>query len=293
MDEKSIEEILDIEDAIQSPLFEQRIDALMEILQVDPPPDTLLRKAPSEEEVRKGVGKIISDSMYNREERRRSAVGFQLLVENLDMVPNADQCRQELEAAGRQLGEFLLEESMGTEEATETTLKLLDALYREAPDEWLYGEEPSKETEEEGILDLSHVVPMTEVLNISDEVFSSFYRIGTELFEKDQIEEAASVFQFLSYLDVLCHETWYSQALCFQKLERWPEAIANYSFAALTDPFNISTYLNLAECYLAINDTTQASNTLSMAETMLADSGIEERKGRQFNKLICGLKDKL
>lgn len=255
------------ENKILAPVYEFLLDKVVAEADLQLPPPNPFKKNPSLDEIKVAYRSFLSEYLYNTKERIRSLNGFELILLNLKRVPNATLCEKELRNAGNNLT------IAGAAWLAEHEDEILNGINQAVEkDEWEFlrpASDNPKISNEEMANVLSHIPPMMELLGISESTFTAIYQIGCQLFAEQKIEEAASVFETLSLLNVTCHEVWFSLGLCYQRLDDLPQSIANYQMAILTNDLNMQTYINLAFCYVAGNLPEEAQHILLVAEKVL------------------------
>jgi hypothetical protein len=273
--QQSVKSVIKAEDKILAFLIEPVLNQIMEEKEFIQPEANPLKPSPSMKEIKKQYRDFVSEHLYMRKDRIRTREGMEVIFNNLHRVHNQELCRKELKQMGVKMEELFVAPIIGKEKETIEELKAFKPGSLQ---------EVGEEVDESAALD--DIVPLMSEVDVSHEVFNSFYEIGCRLFEESSFKNAAAVFHCLTLLDVRCHEAWFSQALCFHRLKEWVNAIANYSMASVTDSSNITTFLNLARCYEAIHDIDNMEYTLLLAKELLEQIEIGEKKKEAFKQAI-------
>ena len=243
-------------------ICEPLLDETLKEIQCSPPTQNL-------EEIQSKYRSFLSDQVYASQERMRALNGFDLIFTHLQKVPNGALCEKELRHAATYIMELL---STGLSENQKQLLNRVEYDISQIKSEGEIKEENINPTaSKEKSIDektvgkfISEAVPLKELMGISDSTFASMYEIGCLLFEENKIEEAISVFEMVSMLDVTCHEIWFSLGLCHQRLNKFIEAIGNYKMAIMTNALNMQSYINMAYCYIAGENKEEAEKIQSM-----------------------------
>jgi hypothetical protein len=259
-------------------IFEPAIDQIVEQTEFTIPPPTPLKAPPSLDTVKSKFREYISELFYAKKEEARTEKGLEALFENLHLVPNEAQCRKELMNFKKNYEEELIKPMQ-----EEGILNKILEIDQDA------GSDADKTYDEA----YQEIVPLRITLGISEEVYKSFYQIGFQSQEKKLYEEAIGIFQFLSQLDVKCHDTYYILAYCHQMLKEWPEAISNYQMACLTDDSDLNAFINLIQCYLAIQDFSNAKYTFEIASHILNNISLEEKEKSHLMEKMKDLKTEI
>jgi len=102
------------------------------------------------------------------------------------------------------------------------------------------------------------------MLGIPDEKIQEIYHLGTELFEKKFFQEAADIFFYITQLNPFYANVWIAIGLCFQKMEKYQQAIGSFETSILLDMHQPDAYIYCIECYNAIKDKDNATAMKNM-----------------------------
>lgn len=117
-----------------------------------------------------------------------------------------------------------------------------------------------------------------EILGYSSETMDKFYDAAHHLFQKQQYEEAADAFVFLTTLNPKVHSYWLGLGMSEQLIEEHDSALLAYGMAILTNMENPLPHYHSASCYHALQDRNSAIISLELA--------IRQAEGREEFSLI-------
>lgn len=101
---------------------------------------------------------------------------------------------------------------------------------------------------------------------LSTEEKESLYKTGYVLYSSGEYRKASYLFGYLILSDPLIDCSWRGFASCKQLLEEYPLAIEAWNTASKLQPQEPSSYFHAAECYLSIQEKSQALKKLDKAE---------------------------
>lgn len=97
------------------------------------------------------------------------------------------------------------------------------------------------------------------------DLLEKMYGIGRQLFEHDQIGDAAKVFALLVTLDPGYAVCWTALGIILHTEKHFEEALAAFSMACQIDEQNPIPYLYCARCYKKLGHTKDAQKALKLA----------------------------
>ena len=106
---------------------------------------------------------------------------------------------------------------------------------------------------------------LQEILGYSIETMDKFYEAAHSLFQKQQYEEAADAFVFLTTLNPKVHNYWLGLGMSEQLIEEYDAALMAYGMAILTNMENPLPHYHSASCYQALHDKNSAIISLELA----------------------------
>jgi tetratricopeptide (TPR) repeat protein len=229
--------------------------------------DTPDHKKFSANEIKGEFKKIIRESLDDTKANERSSAGFNLIIKHLGEYPNDRLCLKELENAAKSL-RTSLDDAIGpnADKMQQTLSENIDFV-------------TTLETmSEDSNADEEFATPpsLAEQWQVSPETLMTFYQIGVKLYEELKLEEAICVFTYLSLLDQYNHDVWVSLGMCQQRANEWMNAIQSYTTASLMNPLNPIPYFYSIDCYIGINNYTNAHTSLQMAEHFITEENKEQ-----------------
>ena len=267
MNEKIYTEFLDVQDAFLANAFEALLDEIVDDLDVSHPPKV---EAKTENEIRTNCRKALSEILYQRENRKSTLRGFDILIETLHRVGGASKaCKKELACAGK-----ILIEKIGSKEEIKKSVDAVRNL-----------KEVKDCTIEQA---LSNIQPFMYDIGISDDSFRTMYDAACWLYSHEEYDNAAAVYRFLIFLNAPCYALWFSMGLCYHKLQNWAQAISAYSMAVVTDATNPWPYINLLKCYKQVGDEENSLYTAKCAKYVVTHSNCNQE---EQDKLIQHIKE--
>ena len=109
---------------------------------------------------------------------------------------------------------------------------------------------------------LAHGATLKDIHGYTDEEFDALYTLAYNLYNQGKYGEALNAFGFLLMHDQLERKYYKAFGSCQQMLRRYPEAIRNYSAAAMLDPMDPEPTFHTAECLVAMNMPDDARDAL-------------------------------
>lgn len=251
-------------------IYEPFLDEFVKDIDIQPINPNSLKKNPTVEEMKAACRSLLSEQLYNDKERLKSLDGFDLILKNLYRVPHAQLDENEFASAVPKMMEAILAWLSENEETLITSIKQASENLSKGKIQTETDIEPEAPISEMEIHELfSQSPPFMEIMGISPSTFAAMYEIGCQLFDENKIDEAASVFETLSLLNLPCHEVWFSLGLCYQRLNDISKAVANYHLAILTNAWNVQTYINLAFCHASYHNDEEARSLLDLGESVV------------------------
>jgi type III secretion system low calcium response chaperone LcrH/SycD len=171
---------------------------------------------------------------------QRTNKGFDLILQHLGEFPNDRLCLKELDAAAA------------------SAIASLENLIDSDDDDEL--EQPQS---------------LANDWKLSPETLATFYQIGVNLYEQEDLEDAICVFTYLSSIDSNNFSVWFSLGMCLQRAEQWLPAIDAYSMANTLDPTDPIPYLYSIDCFLARNEKPYAEKCLETVRALVTDENRE------------------
>lgn len=204
------------------------------------------------EKRRNELYRILKDWIVNSKNRNVTEKGISIIFSEINYLPERDKIIDDLRSAGSSI----LSKSTGHQ----------------------INHVPIQDT-------LQHT------LGINDELFQTFYRIGMNLFQSKQIDEALCVFVVLTNLNSLMFDPWLLRGICCQETQDFENALYAYSMASLINFENPAPHLYSAQCNLALNDKNGSRESLKLAESFL--DGLDEKSRQRYAAQIEDLKKAL
>jgi tetratricopeptide (TPR) repeat protein len=275
MDEKHYAQILELEDSFLKTEFEPLLDEAAASFDVSFSSQVKTNEA----DIRQQYRNTLSEILYQRENRKQTLLGFDILIDTLHRIGGGKNCKKELQKAG----EILLS-TLDSEEEVQKSIEEVRSL----KNDHVFDQEHTQTDVEQA---LSKLKPFMYDLGITDDSFKIMYDAGVWLFSDEQYDKAASVFQFLTFLNSPCFEVWFSMALCYHKLENWPQTISSYSMAVVVDATCPLPYIGLIECYKKIGDDENASYTARCAKYVITHSNINPAEQKKLLQHIQDIEE--
>lgn len=110
-----------------------------------------------------------------------------------------------------------------------------------------------------------------EILGYSIETMERFYEAAHSLFQKQQYEEAADAFVFLTTLNPKVHNYWLGLGMSEHMIEEYDSALMAYGMAIITNVENPLPHYHSASCYRALQDKNSALIALELAIRQAGD----------------------
>lgn len=143
-------------------------------------------------------------------------------------------------------------------------------------------------TEEEKLLNLAEVakriesgaLTVAQMRGITPEELEAVYALAYDYYRTGRINEAETLFRFLTVFDHLNEKYWMGMGAVFQVKKEFEKAVQAYAYvAAILNLKNVGASYYAAECYLALGDLTNARSAVDHVK-LYADVKTEE--GRAF-----------
>lgn len=166
------------------------------------------------------------------DELERMEKGFQILMDNIDELPNKQAVLEDIRKAGERLYPKM-------ENATGDPPYFYDTLL--------------------------------EMFGLSEETYFAFYTIGARFFNEKKFDEALDVFTLLTNLTHLVFEPWLGLGVCWQKSKNDIDALRCFSMASLVDFNNPAPHLYSAGIYLKAGKERVARETFDLAKSLITD----------------------
>jgi type III secretion system low calcium response chaperone LcrH/SycD len=100
----------------------------------------------------------------------------------------------------------------------------------------------------------------------------TLHSFAYEFYQNGKYLQAASFFQVLSSLDMLCFDYWMGLGASQLMAREYQEALTAYSIASSLKVDDPHPHFHAAECYKSLNDTAQALRVLEVAEDFCTNS---------------------
>ncbi len=262
--------IIEAQDQLLRQVIDPIIEETVDQAEWEEPPPGTIAPPPDKELLKSQMRTSLAESLYNHKEREYNLRGFDIVIQNLPRHPAGNICQAELQKAASHVGKTMSKKALPDPESVRKSLNA-----------------------DVGNVDidktLEEIVPFMEKLGLSERSYEIMYEIGIGLFERNDFESACCVFQFLSTLNVKCHESWHSCGVCYKFLNQWDSAISSFTVAIITNPANLHSFTHLAECYREVRKYDSAKETLEIAEHLLntqVESAEEKRHLIEVIQLI-------
>lgn len=112
---------------------------------------------------------------------------------------------------------------------------------------------------------------LMDILGISKEKMDVLYAIAYNLYKNRKFEKAQNIFSVLCICDPLNVDYWTGQANTLKNQQAYDLAIPGYHTLIKLRPSNLTYYLDLAECFLHLQQKEGAKNCLE-ALLLIADN---------------------
>lgn len=103
---------------------------------------------------------------------------------------------------------------------------------------------------------------LQEIIGFTNEDLARFYDIGNELFKRKSYDNASHIFLLLTQLNPAISAFWISLGASEEGCGELQNAIYAYVFGAELDENAIGTYLQIAKCFVLLNQREQAKEIL-------------------------------
>lgn len=142
---------------------------------------------------------------------------------------------------------------------------------------WKQGMENMKSPEEGTTLQ--------SIMGITEETLGAIYDVGIRCYKLKDYIKAADVFFFMTIIDYLRHNVWISLGLSEQQNGHFELALAAFSMAVMTNSDNPISYLQSAECSLALHNGEEAGQYLDLAKEVIGKAPQKQRLLDQLHLL--------
>lgn len=217
------------------------------------------------DELKEDFKNHLHKTLDDRKSDQRIYNGFGIIMQHLGEYPNERHCLKEVENA-TQILKSSLQEVLGPnlENATEALSTKIDFdTYEQVIDKLPTSENPTMPPS------------LAETWKLSLDTLETFYQIGTKLYENEKLEEAISVFSYLSIIDVYNPNVWLSLGMCHHKGNDWFEALKAFTMVNILNPENPLPYLYSIDCYLANHDRNNARASFQLASHFITNENRE------------------
>lgn len=119
---------------------------------------------------------------------------------------------------------------------------------------------------------------LQSLMGITEETLSKLYDVGVRCYKSKDFVKAADVFFFITLIDYLRHNVWISLGLSEQQNLHWDLALAAFGMAVMTNADDPVSYLQSAECSLALQNSVEAKQYLDLAEASIKKAPENSRK---------------
>lgn len=110
-----------------------------------------------------------------------------------------------------------------------------------------------------------------EALGLNDELIESVYNHAYHLYTSGKYVEAKAFFEILVRFNPEKSKFWIGRGMCFEKLDRWSEALLPFTFAYIKDHNNPTPFYHIAQCLTHLNQIDQAIEYLHNALRVAGD----------------------
>lgn len=114
-------------------------------------------------------------------------------------------------------------------------------------------------------IELADNKSVQEIMGISDESMSQYYKAARQLFENHHYLEATDAFLFLILMNGHMHDYWLGLGMAIQMSGDFESAIDAYEMAAIYEIESPVPYFYLAKCLYAMHERQSAMQALEMA----------------------------
>jgi type III secretion system low calcium response chaperone LcrH/SycD len=128
---------------------------------------------------------------------------------------------------------------------------------------------------------------LKELFQFSPELMARVYEIAFLLYQEKNLTGAINVFSFLCTVNPFVYEYWYGLGVAYQADRSFDQGIWAYSMAAVCN-LNPLPHLRSAECYMLLNDKTQALGALDIATELAVEKEFDAVKAEvlRLKKII-------
>lgn len=107
---------------------------------------------------------------------------------------------------------------------------------------------------------------------LAGDSLDTLHSFAYEFYQNGKYQQAASFFQVLTTLDMLCYDYWMGLGASQMMAREYHEALTAYSIASSLEADEAMPHFHAAECYQAMGDTPEALRLLEIAEDFCVDS---------------------
>ncbi len=133
--------------------------------------------------------------------------------------------------------------------------------------------------------------PVYETCGLSPDEVEAVYSLGYTYYQVGRLEEAESLFRFVTVMDSLDPKYGYALASTLQAERKFEEATKLYSVLVSIDITNPAIYNGLAECRIALGDKKGAQDALgALVKAVKTDTPERKAAVEKAERMIEGLK---
>lgn len=128
---------------------------------------------------------------------------------------------------------------------------------------------------------LEDVTTVRDLKGITDGEMEAVYSLGFNFYNTGRVDDAEKVFKFLVLFDHMNPKYWIGMGAVQQVQRNFKGAVTSYAFASFLDLEDPKPQYHAAECYLAMDDKT---NALSALEALRRFAPTETQRGRLYRE---------
>lgn len=134
-------------------------------------------------------------------------------------------------------------------------------------------------------LDLEKLLsePLDKVLDIHTETIDSIFKIAIEKYKEEQYNASLALFVLLTILQNEDFDYWYRAGIAAQQCENYTFAIKGYNTAENLNPELIGAYLFATECYLKLDQKSEAKDKFEKAKILAGKSPLDSNWTSVYN----------
>lgn len=114
-------------------------------------------------------------------------------------------------------------------------------------------------------------VPLYITRGVAKQDLDALYLIAYNLYSEKKYQEAAQIFETITFYNHFDRRGWIGTAACYQMLGHYDDAIQCYSSASLIDIEDPMPIFHSVECYVALNRYAEALSALEAILTLTKD----------------------